>query len=80
MVRFRPSALAHCLGKLSGNRFGHRESRGSRQSGWNAIGFRLGHMQPLLNGKADLLYTYETNEYNGRTNYQLNLKDVKAVG
>jgi single-stranded-DNA-specific exonuclease len=46
----------------------------------DAIGFRLGHMQPLLNGRADLLYTYETNEYNGRTNYQLNLKDVKAAG
>jgi single-stranded-DNA-specific exonuclease len=45
----------------------------------DAIGFRLGHMQPLMNGRADLLYTYEVNEFNGRTNFQLNLKDVKPL-
>jgi single-stranded-DNA-specific exonuclease len=45
----------------------------------DAIGFRLGHLQPLLNGRADLLYTYEVNEFNGRTNFQLNLKDVKPL-
>jgi single-stranded-DNA-specific exonuclease len=45
----------------------------------DAIGFRLGEMQPLLNGRADILFTYEVNEYNGRTNYQLNLKDIRPA-
>jgi single-stranded-DNA-specific exonuclease len=46
----------------------------------DAIGFRLGHLQPELPGYVDIMYTYEINEYNGRVNYQLNLKDVKAAG
>ena len=46
----------------------------------DAIGFRLGHLQPKLNGKADILFTYETNEYNGRVTPQLNLKDLKPIG
>jgi len=51
---------------------------------WNitfdAIGFRLGHLLPELPSHVDVLYTFEVNEYNGRTNYQLNLKDVKPTG
>ncbi len=43
----------------------------------DAIGFRLGYMLDKLNGRVDILYTYETNEYRGQTNYQLNLRDVK---
>lgn len=46
----------------------------------DAIGFRLGHLQPKLPARVDIMFTYETNEYNGRTNFQLNLKDVKAAG
>jgi len=46
----------------------------------DAIGFRLGHLLPELPGRVDVLYTFEVNEYNGRTNYQLNLKDVKPAG
>ena len=46
----------------------------------DAIGFRLGHLQPELPERIDIMYTYEINEYNGRVNYQLNLKDVKAAG
>ena len=46
----------------------------------DAIGFRLGHLQPDLPGRVDILYTYEVNEYNGRLGYQLNLKDVKPAG
>jgi len=46
----------------------------------DAIGFRLGHLQPNLPLKVDLIYTFESNEYNGRTSLQLNLKDVKATG
>ncbi len=46
----------------------------------DAIGFRLGHLQPELPERVDLMFTYEINEFNGRINYQLNLKDVKAAG
>ncbi|MGD8402265.1 MAG: single-stranded-DNA-specific exonuclease RecJ [Anaerolineales bacterium] len=46
----------------------------------DAIGFRLGHLQPELPEAIDVMFTYEINEYNGRVNYQLNLKDVKAAG
>lgn len=47
----------------------------------DAIGFKFGHLQPTLNNaRVDILFTYETNEYNGRVNYQLNLKDIKLSG
>jgi single-stranded-DNA-specific exonuclease len=46
----------------------------------DAIGFRLGHLQPDLPERIDIMFTYEINEFNGRTNYQLNLKDVKPAG
>jgi single-stranded-DNA-specific exonuclease len=47
---------------------------------FDAIGFRLGHLQAELPLLVDLIYTFESNEYNGRTTLQLNLKDVKASG
>jgi single-stranded-DNA-specific exonuclease len=47
---------------------------------FDAIGFRLGHLQSELPLNVDLIYTFESNEYNGRTTLQLNLKDVKAAG
>jgi single-stranded-DNA-specific exonuclease len=47
---------------------------------FDVIGFRLGHLQPGLPAKVDLLYTFESNEYNGRTSLQLNLKDLKPAG
>lgn len=46
----------------------------------DAIGFRLGHLQPDLPERVDIMFTYEINEFNGRTNFQLNLKDVKPAG
>ncbi len=46
---------------------------------FDAIGFRLGHLQPALPTHVDLIYTFESNEYNGRTSLQLNLKDVKPA-
>ena len=46
----------------------------------DAIGFRLGDLKDELPESVDIMYTYEINEYNGRINYQLNLKDVKAAG
>jgi len=46
----------------------------------DAIGFRFGHLLPDLPARVDLMFTFETNEYNGRTSLQLNLKDVKPAG
>jgi hypothetical protein len=28
----------------------------------------------------DLMYTFETNEFNGRISLQLNVKDIRATG
>jgi single-stranded-DNA-specific exonuclease len=47
---------------------------------FDAIGFRLGHLRYELPLRVDVLYTFEINEFNGRTSLQLNLKDVKPVG
>jgi single-stranded-DNA-specific exonuclease len=46
----------------------------------DAIGFRLGHLKENLPPKIDVLYRFETNEFNGRRTLQLNLKDLKAAG
>ena len=47
---------------------------------FDAIGFRLGALRPDLPMRVDLLYTFESNEFNGRKSLQLNLKDVKPAG
>jgi single-stranded-DNA-specific exonuclease len=47
---------------------------------FDVIGFQLGPLEAELPTKVDLLYKFEYNEYNGRTNLQLNLKDVKTAG
>jgi single-stranded-DNA-specific exonuclease len=49
---------------------------------FDAIGFRLGHLQPELRTemKVDLMFTFESNDFNGRTYLQLNLRDVKPTG
>lgn len=44
----------------------------------DCIGFRLGEWAKNMPPRVDILFTYEVNEYNGRTGYQLNLKDLKA--
>ncbi len=51
-----------------------------RRATVDAIGFRLGDMQPALPPRVDILYTFEPNEYNGRTSLQLNLKDIRPAG
>jgi single-stranded-DNA-specific exonuclease len=43
----------------------------------DAIGFRLGDWHKHMPARVDVLFTYEPNEFNGRVNYQLNLKDIK---
>jgi single-stranded-DNA-specific exonuclease len=47
---------------------------------FDAIGFRLGHLAGGLPPRVDILYTFESNEYNGRSSLQLNLKDIKPAG
>lgn len=47
---------------------------------YDAIGFRMGGMAKSLPPRIDVMYTLEANEWNGRTNLQLNLKDVKPNG
>ena len=47
---------------------------------YGAIGFRMGNLQAGLPSRVDVMYSFEANEYNGRTSLQLNLKDVKAAG
>lgn len=44
---------------------------------FDAIGFRLGHLLHELPLFVDVLYTFESNEFNGRQSMQLNLKDVR---
>jgi single-stranded-DNA-specific exonuclease len=46
----------------------------------DGIGFRMGEMQATLPRRVDVLYTFEPNEYNGRTSLQLNLRDLREVG
>ncbi len=44
---------------------------------YDAIGFRQGHWKNNLPPRVDLLYSYELNEFNGRVNLQLNIRDLK---
>ena len=46
----------------------------------DAIGFRLGQLQSALHPRVDVIYSFESNEYNGRTTLQLNLKDIRPAG
>lgn len=47
---------------------------------YDAIAFRQGHWQEEMPDYIDLLYTFEENEYNGRTSLQLNVRDLKPSG
>jgi single-stranded-DNA-specific exonuclease len=44
---------------------------------YDAIAFRQGHWQEAMPPFIDLVYTFETNEYNGRTSLQLNVRDLR---
>ena len=45
----------------------------------DAIGFKLGDWHKNMPPRVDILFTYEINEFNGRVNYQLNLKDIRPA-
>ncbi len=44
---------------------------------YDAVAFRFGHLHGQLPAAIDLMYSYEMNEYNGRSSLQLNVKDLK---
>jgi len=47
---------------------------------YDAIAFRLGHLQPDLPLFIDLLFSFEINRYNGNETLQLNVKDIHPTG
>ncbi len=51
--------------------------------GWityDAIAFRQGHWHAQLPAQVDLLYTFERNYYQGRMDFQLNVRDIRPSG
>ncbi len=44
---------------------------------WDAIAFRQGYWEDRLPAWVDLVYVLESNEWNGRTNLQLNVQDIR---
>jgi single-stranded-DNA-specific exonuclease len=44
---------------------------------YDAIAFRQGHWYGQMPPLVDLIYTFEINEFNGRTSLQLNVRDLK---
>jgi single-stranded-DNA-specific exonuclease len=46
---------------------------------WDAIAFRQGAWLDHLPARADVAYTLEVNEWNGRSRLQLNVKDIKPA-
>jgi single-stranded-DNA-specific exonuclease len=51
--------------------------------GWityDAIAFQQGYWQAEMPTRIDIFYTFELNEYNGRSSLQLNVRDIKPSG
>lgn len=46
---------------------------------FDAIAFRQGHWSSDLPARVDVLYTFETNEWNGEVRLQLNVRDIKPT-
>ena len=44
---------------------------------FDAIAFRLGDLQPELPNYIDIIFTFEQNDFNGRKNLQLNIRDIR---
>jgi len=47
---------------------------------FDAIAFGQGHWHANMPARVDLLYTFERNEFNGRSSLQLNVRDLKPAG
>jgi len=52
----------------------------SQRVSHDAIAFRLGQLVNNLPGRADLVFAFEKNEYNGRSTLQLNVRDIRTSG
>jgi single-stranded-DNA-specific exonuclease len=51
--------------------------------GWitfDAIAFRQGYWKQNLPKYIDIMYNFEKNDFRGRENFQLNIKDIKKAG
>ncbi len=51
--------------------------------GWitfDAIAFQQAHWHDVMPPRIDIFYTFELNEYNGRSSLQLNVRDIKPSG
>jgi single-stranded-DNA-specific exonuclease len=70
VTRFRPVGMEEAHLKLSVS---------DGKITYNAIAFRMGHWAKNMPRRIDLLYAFETNEYNGQTELQLNVKDLKPA-
>ena len=44
---------------------------------FDAIAFRFGHLADEIPGQINIAYAFELNEFNGRQNLQLNIKDIQ---
>jgi single-stranded-DNA-specific exonuclease len=47
---------------------------------YDAVAFNQGYWVEAMPATIDILYSYEVNEYNGRTNLQLNVRDLRPAG
>ena len=47
---------------------------------YDAIAFQFGHWINKLPEEIDMIYAFETNEFNGRVSLQLNVRDLKPSG
>lgn len=47
---------------------------------YDAVAFRQAHWAETMPPRIDLAYTFELNEFNGRTSLQLNVRDIKPSG
>ncbi len=47
---------------------------------YDAVAFRQAHWAEAMPPRVDLAYTFELNEFNGRTSLQLNVRDIKPSG
>jgi single-stranded-DNA-specific exonuclease len=47
---------------------------------YDAVAFNQGYWADEMPPMIDILYSYEVNEYNGRTSLQLNVRDIKPAG
>jgi len=52
---------------------------GAGKNSFDAIAFRQGYWMEDMPDRVDIAYRFEINEFNGRSNLQLNIKDIRAA-